>query len=750
METPLAEGGSDRAQFLYSLTSLSARLFHFFSPTAWSVIFQHPGPTTTLELSDTFVKQLQKDGKLGQDAGSFVFVLKSPNSSGVLYILSTELLSERSVSHARELIAAVKPDVVVAQAEKSDTWLLEPSILEASMKLEGTRESLECMDDSSRCQELDENTRSKELGSQERNAGVAEGTRAKGFVPTSSFDVVKESVIKGAGVSDYKLLGFMEVLDSIFGTTFVGRISAAKQAADKANSRFLYLETAIADSLKENDTTKLLGTSALRGTFSSVETAHSSIDALSLLSHFNLLQNQVEKKSGSNGDGDECTLSSNDRENESKNVGREDYEVVEPFVGQLVESFLQGYVEAFPEVNELKEAQQNARNLTWLVTKGRLASQVELKSMWYFRQAVETFRICSVLTARSLPEINCTLQAVEKQRQQKTKSVVDMEGLSKMGLEEQQQLLITQALQSSSNQQSCVAVMDGLAVRGVLKHWNTEVSMDVAQFAERYLCNSEVMEERMRKSKGARETLEQNRGNIMGLHTATGLWDSGGRREDEKDAMVTAAAASAFAFWASRLGFVYSAAAKIVGFKAPSIFKAVVMLAERGMFAGGLKALPAAHWASPIKVISVAPKGVFSGKFAVSAKAAAASKSSSASGSAVVQTMIDSAYRSSFQMGRTAFYGLMNGRNDSVLVRARGQIRGWMLLSSTLALCGAVTVYREEVERVIAVAPYARSVALMGQGLQGLREASNAVRSDSTFWRDRYQKFDSRIWRQLT
>lgn len=96
----------ERKDNFWSNVAASARISdRWIGSSFWSKLFRRQ---TYLNVSDRFVKQLQADGKLGEEAGRYVLVLEPDSSSGVLYILLARSFSERSSIHVKELIAAIK------------------------------------------------------------------------------------------------------------------------------------------------------------------------------------------------------------------------------------------------------------------------------------------------------------------------------------------------------------------------------------------------------------------------------------------------------------------------------------------------------------------------------------------------------------------------------------------------------------------------------------------------------------------
>jgi len=137
---------------------------------------------------------------VGESTKRFVFALRDPDYDSVFYLLAAKNLSERSASDAESLVRAIRPKVMVAQ--------IGPSLVD-------------------------------DVQEEESNLGGDETF----FVPTSWLGVLKGCFFERINWSKYESRVGLQVLQTIFGTSFYGHVLVAKQVAIQNRSLFLFLET---------------------------------------------------------------------------------------------------------------------------------------------------------------------------------------------------------------------------------------------------------------------------------------------------------------------------------------------------------------------------------------------------------------------------------------------------------------------------------------------------------------------------
>ncbi|XP_024539592.1 uncharacterized protein LOC112349416 [Selaginella moellendorffii] len=345
------------------------------------------------------------DGDLAAIAEStrrFVTLLKAPAIQstrappGLVYLLASEALSERSALDAAEVVRAIKPGAVVAQVGNGD--------------LAGLR--------------------SEEESGKER-------------IPTSSLAVIGACFLDSSQRKSFDSKAGVEVLRSIFGTTYHGPALSAKNAAREARCAFLFLET---PSTGKNDAGK---SDAGRIRFGQMvvtpEIAARVYDASSSFQGLSLCQSLRS--------GDEIVRHHGD--------SREFPAYASSFYALLVDLH-----DAYRELPGMNTALAHARSLLFDVEQGRPVDQTELAGAQKFRLAVEGLRIA--------------LAAAGSRSDSSTRRFRKAPKFEEMSGADQGDVLLAQALQEQARAHgSVVAVVDASSIAGIRRQWNTAVAPDV-------------------------------------------------------------------------------------------------------------------------------------------------------------------------------------------------------------------------------------------------------------------------------
>ncbi|BBN01224.1 hypothetical protein MPTK1_2g05760 [Marchantia polymorpha subsp. ruderalis] len=643
------------------------------APWVWTKL-RHPFTPDDVLASRKIVSSLSLPGFTSH----FVLALTDPrNPSSVVYLLSVEKLSERSVADIRDLVAAVRPSSVVAFVD--DKYIADIGDEENSLD-GGREESL--------------------------------------HVPTTVFDVLKQTFLESSKASVYESRAGLRLLISVFGTTFYGNVIAAKKAAQEAGANFEYLRfpaTAVDSFLKE-DSEDSGPTSEAGADPSSDSAVSSALDrVLNALSEFlgdcnsenltsasqrvvtrslrasypqelravapsyasTLSRTQPALALASVADRDQDSAPSVKKSSEDDEVEADCPPFAVPFFPLFVD--LHNLFNETPFVNQ---ALSYSRNLLKSVDNGEDVNHEDLAGSRAFRVAVESVRLSwNSLTQRS-------------------RGTSESKDFALLPYEEKCQALLATALKHQGEKcKSVVAIVDASNVPGIWKHWNTPVPAEVAAYAE--YCFVPM---------GSGDSEED-----------IGLFKSMVMEKPETKAAVVVSAGAAAAVGLVSLPSI-STIAKVLTFKVPSVLKIVFMQVKRSAIISLTKAITPAS-----NVVLPAFKAVGSGNMAFvpsSTVKAVALKSAATAEKArmAAHSMVAAAERASLQAIRTAFYSLMKNRQAKNVGP-----RPWLMLAGTLTTAAGVWCYGEGLEHAISIAPSAPAVARLGRGLEKLEQASQAV-----------------------
>ncbi|KAG6554191.1 hypothetical protein Mapa_004107 [Marchantia paleacea] len=642
------------------------------APWVWTKL-RHPFTPDDVLASRKIVSTLS----LPAFTSHFVLALTDPrNPSSVVYLLSVEKLSERSVADIRDLVAAVRPSSVVALVD--DKYIADIGDEENSL-----------------------------------NGGREESLR----VPTTVFDVLKQTFLESSKASVYESRAGLRLLISVFGTTFYGNVIAAKKAAEEAGANFEYLRfpaTAIDSFLNEDSEDS--GPSSEGRTDPSDSAVSSALDrVLNALSEFlgdcssenltgatqrvatrslrasypqelravapsyasTLSRSEPALALASVAGSDQDSASSESKSSKDEEVEADCPSFAVPFFPLFVD--LHNLFNETPFVNQ---ALSYSRNLLKSVNNGEHVNHEDLAGSRAFRVAVESVRL-------SWNSLN-----------QRSRVTSNSKDFALLPYEEKCQALLATALKHQGEKcKSVVAIVDASYVPGIWKHWNTPVPAEVASYAEHCFVPM-----------GSGDSEED-----IGLFKSMVL-----EKPDTKAAVVVSAGAAAAVGLVSLPSI--STIAKVLTFKVPTVLKIVFLQAKRSAIISLTKAITPAS-----NVVLPAFKAVGSGNMAFvpsSAVKAVALQSAATAEKArmAAHSMVAAAERASLQAIRTAFYSLMKNRQAKNVGP-----RPWLMLAGTLTTAAGVWCYGEGLEHAISIAPSAPAVARLGRGLEKLEQASQAV-----------------------
>ena len=379
-----------------------------------------------LKASDALVRKLP----IPENTKQFVFAIRDPESQSVIYILSTQNLSERSASDADHLIRAIGPDAVVAQVGQSVVTDIQ-------------------------CEE-------GQLGNDVND-----------LVPTSAFKVIKRCFLDKISKENYENVAGSLVLRVVFGIGFHGHFLAAKRAAEEVGSSFLLVESPAVGSLSNDSASpesgnnfqslavgqsslisQKVGNVASVGSKRMYVTDEPGSQMVKLLSSY--LDSSVLKSMSSSPVSDVGL---------GDFVPRSDYEV--PPFAQSVYPLLEDLHNIFADLPSIGRALAQAQKMLSDVNRGEIVDTKLLSEAYTFRIAVEGLRIALNNAAR-LPT------------DQMRDTNLDEIEFSDLPAEDKSHALLAQALQSQTKKfKTIVAIVDASGLAGLRKHWNTPVPLEV-------------------------------------------------------------------------------------------------------------------------------------------------------------------------------------------------------------------------------------------------------------------------------
>lgn len=395
-----------------------------------------------LTASEALVKKLP----IPEETKQFVFAVRDSESQSVIYILSTQNLSERSASDADYLIRAIGPEAVVAQVRKSVVADVQ-------------------------CEE----------------AQLGDGVNDQ--FPTSTFEVIKRCFLDKIGKEKYENVAGSLVLQEVFGIGFHGNFLAAKRAAQDVGSSFFLVESPTVGSLSNdgaspesgnNFQSLALGQSSLVsqkvGTVASVGTKRFCVNDEAGMQMVKLLSSYLDSSVLQ-------VISSSS----ASNVGLRylqpicNYEA--PPFAQSVYPLLEDLHNIFADLPSIGRALAHAQKILSDVNRGENVDTKLLSEVYIFRIAVEGLRIALNNAAR-LPIYK---------RSNTNSAGIEFKDLP---VEDKSHALFAQALRSQTKKfKSIVAVVDASSLAGLRKHWNTPVPLEVKDLVEQLVTSFECDED---------------------------------------------------------------------------------------------------------------------------------------------------------------------------------------------------------------------------------------------------------------
>ncbi|KAL3828650.1 hypothetical protein ACJIZ3_017452 [Penstemon smallii] len=395
-----------------------------------------------LRESDRIVRKLQ----IPESTKHFVYAIYDPESQAVIYVLSVQNLSERSVLDAQCLIREIKPDAVVVQVGP-----LNNSDISGLLKC-GT--------------ELTENGHSS--------------------VPTSSFEVLKKCFIHKMNKEKYEDVAGSLVLREIFGVSFNEHFLASKKAAKEVGSSFLMLESPFVKCSTSGDMCDL-------------DTESGMVDLGSgFLSVFGLqLSNLVPgKTTNSMVSLDKRAFSVTDEIHSRmvkslssylvrlNPVSKVEQEYIQPVVDYEAPQFansvyplLTDLHNIFVDIPSMGTALACAQKMLSDVNKGEAVDSRLLSEVYAFQIAVEGLRIA----------LNNAGRLSMNKIRNKVSSKCEF---SELPVEDKSHAILARALRSQTKKyRSIVAVVDASGLSGLRKHWNTIIPSEIENMVEQVVTN---------------------------------------------------------------------------------------------------------------------------------------------------------------------------------------------------------------------------------------------------------------------
>ncbi|KAL3695732.1 hypothetical protein R1sor_009808 [Riccia sorocarpa] len=592
-------------------------------------------------------------------------------SSSVVYLLSVERLSERSIADIRSVVGAIRPNSVVALVDESSI----PYVIEEEKLLHGSEESL--------------------------------------HVPTSALGVVQRSFLEVSKASVYESRAALRFLISVFGTTFHGTTIAAKKAAEDAKATFEFFcfpFTANAALVKEEveaergpvdvetnanesplDFLASVWESFLTGLHGE-DTVENLLDTTRRVAGRSLSISYPQEMKGLAPSltailrrsqvpilavtADAESISAPD---EVEQISPEELEAECP-------SFALPFYPVFIDLNSLYSAPMFDVALTYVrsilqtVNNGDEVKREDLAHARLFRILVEAVRC----------QWNNVTPATSSQP-------VDF---SQLPYDEKCYALLAQGLKQQGEKcKTVVAIVDASSVPLIRKHWNTVLPPEVKEYAEQCLVPLASTD----------------------LDEGSSLLGHINLEKPETKAAVVVSAGAAAAVGIVSLPSV-STAIKILTFKVPTVLKIFLLQTKRSALIALSKVItPASNAVVPaLKAVgsgkaAVAPSGALK---AVALKGAASAEKARAA----AHSMVTAAERASLQAIRTSFYSLMKNRQGKIMGP-----RPWLMLAGSLTTATAIWCYADEIEHGLGIVPAAPGLAKLGRGLEKLDVASNTV-----------------------
>ncbi|KAL3850223.1 hypothetical protein ACJIZ3_012105 [Penstemon smallii] len=389
-----------------------------------------------LRSSDRIVEKLS----IPQSTKNFVYAIRHPETQAVIYVLSVQNLSQRSVFDVDCLIREIRPDAVVVQVGLSNNLDVNEFISNGKSK------------------------------TSDSDVTINEYT-----VPTSSFEVLKKCFMHKINWEKYEDVAGSLVLRQIFGVSFNEHLVSAKKAADEVGSSFLMIESPFVKCSTSGDSECDLDTESSQSAFSlqlsnfapgkmgsSMVSPHTrpfcvtddiQYRMVKSLSSY-LVRVNPDSKFGS--------------ENVQPLV---DYKA--PEFAKAVYPLLEDLHKIFPDIPSMGTALACVQKMLCDVNRGGTVDTRLLSEVYVFQIAVEGLRI-ALNTAGRL-SISKTRNAVSANCE-----------FSGLPLEDKSQAILAQALRSQTKKyKSIVAVVDASGLSGLRKHWNTTLPSEVENMVER-------------------------------------------------------------------------------------------------------------------------------------------------------------------------------------------------------------------------------------------------------------------------
>ncbi|PON37016.1 Transmembrane protein [Parasponia andersonii] len=376
----------------------------------------------------------------------FVYAIRDQETRSVIYVLSSQSLSERSVSDVKCLIREIKPDAVVAQVGLSHG---------AEILAE------EC--------ELDD---------------VIEHP-----LPTSSFEVLRRCFLDKVGKEKYEDVAGNLVLREVFGVSFYGHLLAAKKAAQEVGSSFLVIESPCLslrgdDTASESDVVNkfqgLVSSLAPQKFFGPVATLGSRRFLLT-----NDIQSQMVKVLSPYL---EMSVSRLSPSSSVAKMGSEETQLQDsyeaPPFAQSIYPLLVDLHNIFVDLPSIGRALAHAQKMLYDVNKGEAVDNKIMSEVYTFRIAIEGLRIALNNAAR-LP-----LNKIGDSNSGNAE-------FSELSVHDKSQVLLAHALRSQTKKfKTIVAVVDASSLAGLRKHWNHPVPSEVEDLIGQ-LCAADEGDEEM-------------------------------------------------------------------------------------------------------------------------------------------------------------------------------------------------------------------------------------------------------------
>lgn len=591
-----------------------------------------------LKASEGLVQALQ----ISDQTKQFTFAICEPKFQAVVYLLATQNLSEQSALDAEYLIKEVQPEAVVAQIAPS-------ALIEIQAEENGLRDADEEVS-----------------------------------IPASSFGVLKKAFINKIGRQEYENLAGGQVLRDIFGIGFYGHFLTAKKAAKEVNSTFLCLDSPFIKTCHDGKREADLGNAVMACLLQASNllpgkgpsTISSNTKRLCLN---NQLQSQMVKSLSSSLALSMTVHLKPKSSHSDQQLEPGDYQLSgnyqAPPYAQSVYILLADLHDIFVDLPSIRKALVYAQKILVDIGRGNYVDAKLLSEVHNFRIAVEGLRITLNDIAR-LP--------ANKMNNARSRNVEFLE----LPDDEKGYVLLAQALKSQTKRfRSIVAIVDASSLAGLRKHWNTPVTQEIAELAERCFTRYENDGEEMAENTDRKSFLANN-------------------------PVVAVSAGASAMLGASSFSKVVpmSTFMKLITYKIPASLKIGLASMQRTVAFALTKTLGSSKIIAP----SLASSGAKSSVLKVAA--------STEKIRAVTHSVIASAERTSFQAMRTAFYQIM---------RRRGRPIGfvpWASFGCSIAACTGLYVCGDGIECAAESAPAAPAIACLGRGLRNLHQASQEVR----------------------